>query len=90
MKKIVHIISTGFYLLLINVKNSDKIKKKFKQNGIETGIHYRPIHTMSMYKNKKKLPITEKAGKQIISLPTHPNLTNSDVTEIISKINKFC
>ena len=60
-----------------------------KKNGIETGTHYRPIHIMSMYKNKKKLPMTEKVGKKIISLPTHPNLTNNDVTEIISKINRF-
>ena len=80
----------SYHFYWIMVKNRDKLMQKLKQNGIETGIHYRPIHTMSMYKNKKKLPITEKAGRKIISLPTHPNLTNSDVTEIISKINKFC
>jgi dTDP-4-amino-4,6-dideoxygalactose transaminase len=79
----------SYHFYWIMVKNRDKLMQKLKQNGIETGIHYRPIHTMSMYKNKKKLPITEKVGKKIISLPTHPNLTNNDVTEIISKINRF-
>ena len=63
--------------------------QKLKQNGIETGIHYRPIHTMSMYKSKRILPISEYVGKKIISLPTHPNLTNRDVTKIISLINKI-
>ena len=79
----------SYHFYWIMVKNRDKLMQKLKQNGIETGIHYRPIHTMSMYKNKKKLPMTEKVGKKIISLPTHPNLTNNDVTEIISKINRF-
>jgi len=79
----------SYHFYWIMVKNRDKLMQKLKQNGIETGIHYRPIHKMSMYKNKKKLPITENAGKKIITLPTHPNLTNSNITKIISKINKF-
>ena len=63
--------------------------QKLKQNGIETGIHYKPIHKMSMYNAKNKLPVTENVGKKIISLPTHPNLSEKDVTRIISLVNKF-
>ena len=58
-------------------------------NGIETGIHYRPIHTMTMYRQKKYLPITELVGKQIVSIPIHPNLTDSEVDKIIFNINRF-
>ena len=58
------------------------------EHGIETGIHYKPIHQMSMYKTKQKLPITENVGKKIISLPTHPNLSKNEITEVISVINK--
>jgi dTDP-4-amino-4,6-dideoxygalactose transaminase len=62
-----------------------------KENGIETGIHYKPIHTMSMYKKlKSKLPHTENVGKEIVSIPTHSDLKNDDVDRIISTINRFC
>ncbi len=60
-----------------------------REAGIETGIHYRPIHTMSMYKKQINLPITEKAGKQIVSLPIHPNLSESEIEKIIKYTNKF-
>ena len=59
------------------------------KKGIETGIHYKPIHTMSMYKLKNNLPITNNVGNTIVSLPMHPNLTENDIDKIISSANKF-
>jgi dTDP-4-amino-4,6-dideoxygalactose transaminase len=88
-EKMPFVSGCSYHFYWIIVKNRNKIMKKLKQNAIETGTHYRPIHTLSMYKSKKVLPITEYVGKKIISLPTHPNLTNNDVTKIISRINRF-
>ena len=64
------------------------MQKMFEQ-GVETGIHYKPIHQMTMYKSAKKLPITEKISNQIVSIPIHPNLSQKDTDRIISLINKF-
>jgi len=79
----------SYHFYWIRVKNRAKLMKKLLENGIETGIHYKPIHTLSFYKSKIKLPITEKVGKEIISLPTHPNLSNKNIQKIIKLINKF-
>lgn len=77
-----------FYWICVN--NRKKFMKKMKDKGIETGIHYKPIHKMSLYQNSKiKLPITDNIGETIVSIPTHPNLTEKDVTKIISIINKL-
>jgi len=61
-----------------------------QKDGIQTGIHYKPLHQMSFYKRKIKLPITDKVGNQIVSIPMHANLSENDVDNIIKKINKFC
>jgi len=79
--------SYHFYWIL--VKNRLKFMKKMKENDIETGIHYHPIHKFSLYKENYKLPITEKVSKKIVSLPIHPNLSESDVDRIIKCVNKF-
>jgi len=63
--------------------------KKMLENNIQTGIHYQPVHLMSFYRGQYKLPNTEKAGKEIVSLPMHPNLTDSDVSQVIKFTNKF-
>ena len=58
------------------------IREELLKKGIETGIHYKPIHNFSLYKSKIKLPITEKVGKEIVTLPTHPNITKKDLEKI--------
>ena len=76
-----------FYWILVN--NRNEIRTKLNKLGIETGTHYKPIHKMSYYDKKINLPDTEKFSNQIITLPTHPNLTNSDIDYIIENINKI-
>jgi dTDP-4-amino-4,6-dideoxygalactose transaminase len=78
---------SSYHFYWIRVKNRKKFREKLYQKGIETGIHYKPIHTFSYYKSKIHLPITEKVGKEIVSLPTHPNLTNEDIEKVIQTVN---
>jgi dTDP-4-amino-4,6-dideoxygalactose transaminase len=79
--------SYHFYWIL--VKKRDEFMKKMNENNIETGIHYQPIHKMGFYDQKSNLPHTEMISKQIVSIPIHPNLTDSQVNQIIKLINKF-
>ena len=44
---------------------------------------------MSLYKKLVKLPITEKISKEIVTIPIHPNLTNSQIDYIVKTINRF-
>jgi len=80
----------SYHLYWIRVKNRNKLMKKLKALGIETGIHYKPIHQMTFYKKKSILPVTERIGKEIVSIPMHPNLKENDVDFIIKSINKLC
>ena len=79
----------SYHFYWIRVKNRTKFRKKLLEKGIQTGIHYKPIHEFSLYKSKIKLPITEKVGKEIVTLPTHPNITKKDLEQIIKAVNKF-
>ena len=79
----------SYHLYWICVKNRKTFRQKMGEKGIQTGTHYRPIHTFSLYQNQVKLPITETVGKQIVTLPMHPNLSDDDVDKIISFTNRF-
>ena len=79
----------SYHLYWIQVKNRNQFMKRMDLAGIETGIHYKPVHTLSMYKNNNHLPITEKAGEEIVSIPIHPNLSEHDTDIIIKNINEF-
>jgi len=80
---------SSYHFYWIRVKNRNKFMREMKNVGIETGIHYRPIHKLSLYKQKKKLVVTENVENEIVSIPNHPNLKINDVEFIIKNINKF-
>ena len=79
----------SYHLYWICVKNRNKFRKVLNDKGIETGTHYKPIHKMSFYKRSNKILNTEKAGKEIVTIPIHPNLTQSQIDYIVKTINKF-
>lgn len=80
-----------YHLYWIMSNNRKRLIRYLNEKGIEVGTHYRPIHTMAAYKQKSgpALPITEKVGRQIITIPIHSNLNDDDVSYIIEAANKF-
>lgn len=77
----------SYHLYWILVEKREKFMKKMKDAKIETGTHYAPMHSMSLYKSKKKLLTTNKISKKIVTIPIHPGLSNKQVDYIIKTVN---
>jgi len=54
-----------------------------KEQGIQTSIHYPPIHTFSYYKERfpgpHNLPVTESVGAREVTLPLFPSMTEEQI-----------
>jgi dTDP-4-amino-4,6-dideoxygalactose transaminase len=59
------------------------------ENGIGCGVHYKPLYKYQIFGKQKKLKITEKVFKEIITLPLHCNLTKKDIIRVCEKIDMF-
>ena len=79
----------SYHLYWLRVKNRKEFMKKMAREGIETGIHYKPVHTMSFFQNKIKLVKSEKIQEEIVSLPIHPNLKDEQIERVIQKVNSI-
>jgi len=77
------------YIFPIFVKEDrEKVERKMGESGIQTSIHYHPVHLMTMIKmrlgtKEGMLPVTEEAGKREITLPLFPSLEKRDVEYIV-------
>lgn len=80
---------SSWHIYHIKYDKRDELSRHLDASGIQTGVHYKPIHLYSCYGNTPSLPVAEKVFKRILSLPMHPNLTNSDVEMIIDKTIEF-
>jgi len=77
----------NFYWIL--VKNQKKFINQMRQHKIEVANYHPPIHKLKFYHSNKKLRNTENVTIYLILIPTHPNLSDSDVDKIIKLTNKF-
>jgi perosamine synthetase len=75
----------NWYLYTIAIKNREMILKKLNSKGIGAAAYYpTPIHKTPFYNKKIKLPITENAASQVLSLPIHPLVSTRNI-EFIAK-----
>ena len=68
----------------------DSLVAWLNEQQIQTGIHYKPNHLLTFYGGgKESLPITEKIYNEIVTLPLHPELDESDIKKICHSINSY-
>ena len=78
-----------FPILLDKKINRLNLMDKMRSHGIQTSIHYPPIHKMKIYKDSYSsldLPNTEIVGNRELTLPLHPLLKYEDVDYIVDKL----
>ncbi len=78
------------YIIKID-KNRDGFARDLLAKGIETGLHYIPLHLMSYYKNKYSLrindfPVALRNFQQILSLPTYGTMTDKEVDYVCDTV----
>lgn len=83
-----NIIPHIFPILVLNGKR-EKLMQIFTEKNVQFGIQYRPNHLLSYFKTSYALPITEDIYSKILTIPMHPELSDSDIEFICSIINNL-
>ena len=85
------------HLYLIRIPNADeaqrnKIIERMAENGVATNVHYKPMPMMTAYKDIsggiEKYPNSYDYYHNLITLPFHTLLTDSDVDYICETLKK--
>lgn len=80
---------SSWHLCEVKVENRDDLSVFLKDNGINTGVHYKPIHLYKCYGNRPVLPVAEHVFETILTLPLYPSLTREEVYKIIDTVKQF-
>lgn len=77
------------HLYVIRTKNRKEFVEKLRLKGISTAIHYPiPDHEQGTSSEiNHSLPITELLASEVLTLPCYPELSDSEVFQIIDAIN---
>jgi dTDP-4-amino-4,6-dideoxygalactose transaminase len=81
------------YIMPVVLKDStaekrDAVRDRLHQAGIQTSVHYPPIHRFSIYKDyPANLPVTDYVTDNEITLPMYAALSSDDVEFICSNLS---
>ncbi len=78
------------YIIKID-KNRDGFARDLLAKGIETGLHFIPLHLMTYYKNKYSLrindfPVALRIFQQVLSLPIYAAMSDKEVDYVCDTI----
>jgi dTDP-4-amino-4,6-dideoxygalactose transaminase len=80
---------SAFALYTIRVANRDGVRALLDAKGIGTGLFYRlALHQHPAFKDfvGRALPVSEQLADEVLSLPIHPDLTDSEADRVIAAV----
>lgn len=83
-----------YYLFVCRYHDRDELIAYLKKRGITINVSYRhPLHTMRGFKylgyKHGDFPVTERASRQIFSLPMYPELSVVEQEKVITALHNF-
>ena len=77
-----------FPVRIADLADRDVLRTTLREAGIETGVHYRPNHTLTYFARPGALPlpVTDRVYTELLTLPLHPDLTDDDVEFVCNRL----
>jgi dTDP-4-amino-4,6-dideoxygalactose transaminase len=70
----------------------DEFQSALAGENISTSIHFLPVHRLSWYRGRypdqRPLPVTERAGSEVLSLPLSPAHSGEDIQDAIAALRR--
>jgi dTDP-4-amino-4,6-dideoxygalactose transaminase len=70
----------------------DEYQAALAEENISTSIHFLPVHKLTLYRERfpdqPRLPIAERAGDEILSLPLSPAHSDDDIADAIAALRR--
>jgi dTDP-4-amino-4,6-dideoxygalactose transaminase len=81
------------YVVRIMFADRDDVQRALTDEQIGTSIHFLPVHLLSAYRDRlapdqPPLPVTERAGAEVLSLPLSPAHTDGDIRDAIDALRR--
>lgn len=82
------------HLYRVSVEDNQKAIVELKNKGIICGIHYKPLHELSVFNPYrsdigKDYPLSSEVGKTTLSIPFHEDLTDGEIDQVINEVSPY-
>ncbi len=84
-------VTPFLYYIRVPERHRDDLRASLRENGIDTGIHWQPGHWFTLLKDAARgnLDVTERVGKEILSLPLSSQITEEEIHRVVGAIRTY-
>ncbi len=87
-------VESAWHLYVVRNVRRDDLKRHLEANRIGSGMHYPlPLHLQKAFAHlgykPGDFPVAEKAGRECLSLPIYPELTDDQIQRVAAVIREF-
>ena len=73
----------------VRVRSRDAVLRAVEDAGVAAAVYYpTPVHRLPAYRTGDDLPETERAAREVMSLPVHPRLSDAEVDRVVDVVNE--
>jgi dTDP-4-amino-4,6-dideoxygalactose transaminase len=81
------------YVVRVRFADRDEVQSALTAENIGTSIHFLPVHRLSAYRDRlapdqPPLPVTERAGSEVLSLPLSPAHGDADIQDAVAALRR--
>jgi dTDP-4-amino-4,6-dideoxygalactose transaminase len=81
------------FVVRVTFADRDEVQRALADENIGTSIHFLPVHRLSAYRDRlaphqPPLPVTERAGAEVLSLPLSPAHADDDVRDAVAALRR--
>jgi dTDP-4-amino-4,6-dideoxygalactose transaminase len=81
------------YVVRITFADRDEVQRALADENIGTSIHFLPVHRLTAYRdrlapNQPELPVTDRAGAEVLSLPLSPAHSDDDMRDAFAALRR--
>jgi dTDP-4-amino-4,6-dideoxygalactose transaminase len=81
------------YVVRITFADRDEVQGALTEENIGTSIHFLPVHKLTAYRdrlapNQPDLPVTDRAGAEVLSLPFSPAHSDDDIRDAVAALRR--
>ncbi|MFE6890179.1 DegT/DnrJ/EryC1/StrS family aminotransferase [Streptomyces sp. NPDC057694] len=77
-----------YHQYTLRVPERDRFKEELAARGVGSAAYYpTPIHRLAPFSTGDRLPETDRAAAEVLSLPVHPGVTDREIEHIADAVN---
>jgi hypothetical protein len=89
-------VMPAFHQYVVRCAQRDPLRETLRRRGVNTNIHYPvPVHLQPAYRGRvalgpSGLPRSERAAREVLSLPMYPQLSDAQIEHVLAAVNTAC